>query len=76
MPKDLGVAAISQSLEGTEFSGLQENQHLIGVWSIELLVARIMNHDFGVPLYPRIEMVERRWVDGKSLRAGFRSAKA
>ena len=67
-PRDLGVLAISQFLGGTNFSGLQENQHLIGAASVELLVARIMNRDFGIPLHPRIEMVERRWIDGKSLR--------
>ncbi|MGH7944790.1 MAG: LacI family transcriptional regulator [Opitutaceae bacterium] len=68
VPRDLGVAVISQTLERTAFSGLQENQHLIGAWSVELLVARIMNRDFGIPAHPRIEMVERRWIDGKSLR--------
>lgn len=68
VPQDLGVAAISQSLAGTPFSGLQENQHLIGAWAVELLAARIMNRDFGIPTNPRIEMVERQWVDGKTLR--------
>jgi DNA-binding LacI/PurR family transcriptional regulator len=68
MPKDIGVAAISQNLAGTKFSGLQENQHLIGAWSVELVVSRIMCRDFGIPTHPRIEMVERTWVDGASLR--------
>lgn len=68
VPGDLGVAAISQSLVDTPFSGLEENQHLIGGWTIELLAARIMNRDFGIPSSPRIEMVERRWVEGQSLR--------
>lgn len=68
MPNDLGVLAISQSLEGTKFSGLQENQHLIGAWCVELLVTRILNRDLGIPSHPRIEMVERRWIEGRSLR--------
>ena len=68
MPDDLGVAVISQILENTGFSGLQENQQLIGTWSVEMLVARIMNRDLGIPEQPRIEMVERRWIDGESLR--------
>jgi DNA-binding LacI/PurR family transcriptional regulator len=69
VPKDLGVAAISQSLDGTNFSGLQENQPLIGAWAIELLAARIANNDLGIPSNPRIEMVERQWVDGGTLRS-------
>lgn len=67
LPQELGVAAISQSLAGTSFSGLQENRHLIGSWAVDLLVDRIIHRDFGVPANPRIEMVEREWVDGKTL---------
>ncbi|MES2695383.1 MAG: substrate-binding domain-containing protein, partial [Verrucomicrobiota bacterium] len=70
VPGDLGIAAISQSLAGTQFSGLQENQHLIGAWAVDLLVSRILNRDFGIPTHPRIEMVERQWIDGKTLREG------
>lgn len=68
VPGDIGVAAVTQMLEGTDFSGLQANQHRVGAWAVELLVARIMNSDFGLPTHPRIEMVEMEWVDGKSLR--------
>ena len=67
VPEDLGVAAVTQILAGTEFSGMEQNQQLVGAWSVELLVARIMNLDFGFPTNPRIEMVESRWIDGKSL---------
>lgn len=69
VPEDLGVAAVTQVLEGTRFSGLQGNQHLVGAWAVELLVSRIMNQDFGYPSHPRIEMVEMQWIDGKTLRS-------
>jgi LacI family transcriptional regulator len=68
VPQDLGVAALSQNLEGTGFSGLQENQPVMGAWAVELLVARIASRDFGRPATPRVEMVESRWIDGGSLR--------
>lgn len=68
-PEDIGVAAVSQLLEGTPFSGMQQNQQLMGAWSVELLVSRIMNQDFGIPENPRIEMVESRWIEGSTLRA-------
>lgn len=67
LPDDLGVAVLSQKLEGTGFAGLQENQPLIGAWAVELVVARIMNRDFGIPAAPRIELVDSVWVDGASL---------
>jgi LacI family transcriptional regulator len=67
VPGQLGVAVLSHIVRGTGFSGLQQNQHLIGAWAVELLAARIANHDLGVPANPRIEMVESEWIDGGSL---------
>lgn len=69
VPGDMGILALSQVLDGTPFSGLQENQHLMGEWAVELLVSRIINSDFGIPDHPRLEMVESVWIEGRSLRA-------
>ena len=68
VPRDLGVAALSQILEGSGFSGLQQNQPLMGAWAVELLAARISNRDFGFPANPRIEMVGGQWIENRSLR--------
>jgi len=67
VPADLGVAVLSHVVEGTGFSGLQQNQNLMGGWAVELLAARIANRDLGIPANPRIEMVESEWIDGKTL---------
>jgi hypothetical protein len=34
-----------------------------------MLLGRIMNRDFGLPRFPRVEMVESVWVEGRSLPA-------
>jgi DNA-binding LacI/PurR family transcriptional regulator len=73
VPGQLGVAAVSHLLADSGFSGVQQNQTLMGAWAVELLVARIMHRDFGVPAHPRIEMVEGTWVPGNSLRELGRS---
>lgn len=67
VPGRLGVAVLSHIVEGSGFSGLQQNQHLMGAWAVELLAARIANNDPGIPANPRIEMVESQWVEGDSL---------
>lgn len=69
VPGDIGVAALSQILQGSRLSGIEEDQPLMGAWVVELVVSRIMNRDLGVPKKPRIEMVEGIWIEGKSLRA-------
>jgi LacI family transcriptional regulator len=70
VPGDFGVAVMTHLLDGTGFSGMQQNQPLIGAWAVELLVSRVMHRDFGIPATPHIEMVESRWIDGGSLRGG------
>jgi LacI family transcriptional regulator len=67
VPRELGVAVLSHLVQGTGFSGLQQNQLLMGAWAVELLAARIANRDLGIPANPRIEMVESEWIDGGSL---------
>ncbi len=67
VPRELGVAVLSHLVQGTGFSGLQQNQRLMGAWAVELLAARIANHDLGIPTNPRVEMVESEWIDGGSL---------
>lgn len=57
-----------RTLDRVEEAPLQENQQLTGAWAMELLVARLMTSDFGVPGAPRIEMVESEWIDGPTLR--------
>jgi DNA-binding LacI/PurR family transcriptional regulator len=66
-PADVGVAAVTQVVEGTDFSGLQGNQHLVGTCAVDMVVSRIVTNDFGLPAHPRIEMVEMEWMDGKTL---------
>ena len=67
VPSQLGVAVVSHLVEGAGFSGLQQTQHLMGAWAVELLASRIANRDLGVPKHPRIELVESEWIDGGSL---------
>jgi len=67
VPKETGVVVLSQDIQATGLSGLEENGGLMGEWAVELLVGRIMNRDYGIPVHPRIEMVEGQWVDGNSL---------
>jgi LacI family transcriptional regulator len=68
VPEDLGVGLICPVIEGSGFSGMQEDQLTMGERAVELLVARIANRDLGIPSSPRIEMVEGQWVEGNSLR--------
>jgi LacI family transcriptional regulator len=69
IPNDLGVAVICPVIEGSAFSGIQENQEEMGARAVELLIGRIANRDFGVPACPRSEIVEGHWIEGSSLKS-------
>jgi LacI family transcriptional regulator len=67
VPKKLGVVVLSHEVQGSGFSGLQQNQRVMGAWAVELLAARIANQDLGIPATPRTELVESEWIEGDSL---------
>ena len=62
--------AIAEQRGWTGFSGLQQNQDLMGAWMVEMLAGRVASRDFGIPAIPRLEMVQGRWVAGRTLRRG------
>ncbi|MDQ8203893.1 LacI family DNA-binding transcriptional regulator [Pelagicoccus sp. SDUM812003] len=68
VPEDVGAAVVTQLLGDSGFSGMEQNQRLIGSWTVELLVSRILNQDFGIPTDPRLLMVKSKWREGNSLR--------
>ena len=72
VPRDLGVAAVTQLLAATSFSGMEQNHPIMGARMVELLASLVMNEDLGFPTHPRIEMVESDWVDAGSLRRAVR----
>lgn len=67
-PADIGLVAIAPILEGTGFSGLQEDHRIIGRWTVETLVERILHHELGMPANPRLQLVDSQWLKGNSLR--------
>ncbi|MBI5383006.1 MAG: LacI family DNA-binding transcriptional regulator [Opitutae bacterium] len=72
VPSELGLLALVPTLAGTNITGLQGNQQLVGARAAEMLVARMREHEFGLPTQPRLELVEMEWVEGNTLRPALR----
>jgi LacI family transcriptional regulator len=68
VPRDLGVAFLGTRLTDPFYTGVAQNHELIGRSGIESLIARLQIEDTGVPQYPRVELVEGAWFEGRSLR--------
>lgn len=72
-PARIGVVALTHFIEGTGFTGLQQNQQQMGAAAVELLVTRLLQNEFGLPAEPHTEMVESCWVNGRTLRRQARA---
>ncbi|MBK1878336.1 LacI family DNA-binding transcriptional regulator [Pelagicoccus mobilis] len=67
IPADTGIVAVSETLEGTGITGVQQDQITLGEWAIELLVSRIVDREFSLPRSPKTELVEGKWIEGMTL---------
>lgn len=76
VPGDVGLAAVTHVVRGSNLAGMEQDQELMGARAVELLTSRILEHDLRLPHHPRIELVESQWIDGPSLPAVHRSAPA
>lgn len=68
IPEDVGLACLALP-EGSGFSGIDENNTVVGAAAVELVAAQIARNEFGLPDQAKTTMIEGRWVDGTTLRS-------
>lgn len=66
IPDDLGFVCLNRPIGGA-LSGMEENHRVIGATTVDLVVGRIINNDFGPPEHPRLLLIRSRWTEGKTL---------
>jgi LacI family transcriptional regulator len=67
VPDDLGLVCVNRPLDST-YSGIEEGHELIGATVVELVAAKIIQNDFGVPAVEKLILIEGKWVDGETIR--------
>lgn len=72
LPRDLGVATLGVRTGPARYAGMGQDHELIGRCSIDMLMARISQRDFGFSPHPRTEFVEGRWHEGRTIRPASR----
>jgi len=69
LPRDLGFAHLDLDVRwGTKVSGIQQNNHDVGVAAVELLTGLVVRNDLGLPQRPHAHLVEGAWVAGDTTR--------
>jgi LacI family transcriptional regulator len=62
VPEDIGFAVLSRDGEASPVAGIDEQADLLGESAVDFAVSLLRNNQHGLPQYPRVVLVESRWV--------------
>lgn len=63
-----GLALLDRPPSATGLAGIDQNHEAIGRAAVDLIAARLLNHDVGLVEHPHIVTVNGTWTDGPSVR--------
>ena len=66
--KEMGLVCLNRPL-GSKFSGIEENNALVGDLACAVVVNHLRGNELGLPEHPQRILVEGTWVEGKTLPA-------
>jgi LacI family transcriptional regulator len=69
VPEDIGFAVLSRDGEASQVAGIDEQSDLLGASAVDFAVSLLQTNQHGLPTYPRVVLVESRWVWKPTLRA-------
>lgn len=72
MPRGVGLAVYGAMRP--KISGIDPRVREIGKVAVEVLVAQLNRHEYGLPEYPVMTMIEGRWVQGATTRSPRKTA--
>jgi LacI family transcriptional regulator len=72
IPEDIGYAHLDlppkdELAAARKDAGIDQQLDRVGAAIIDLLTAQINRNERGIPCYPKISMVESRWIDGPTV---------
>jgi DNA-binding LacI/PurR family transcriptional regulator len=69
VPRDVGLALLDKLPDPRRHSGIRQDPVRMGATATEMLLGRILLGDFGLPEFPKVELVQGQWNEGRTLRA-------
>lgn len=64
--KRIALACLNRPL-GSNFSGVEENNPVVGELACDIVVNHIIHNERGLSKYPRLVLTKGTWVEGKTL---------
>lgn len=68
VPREVGLALLDKVPDRRRYTGICQDPVLTGEMATEMLLGRMLLGDFGLPESPRVELVQGRWNEGRTLR--------
>ena len=68
VPEEIALVHLDRDEELPDWSGLDQNNPLIGAAAVDLLVGQLHRNEFGLPEFQKATHVQSTWVDGPTAR--------
>ncbi len=77
VPEELGLAHLDRHEELSDWSGMHQNNTLVGAAAVDMLVGQLHRNEVGMPEFPKASFIQSTWIDGPTiLRRSARSKPA
>jgi len=67
VPEDVAIAHLDRNEELPDWSGMNQNNTLIGIAAIDMLVGQLHRNEVGLAAFPKASLVQSAWVDGPTV---------
>lgn len=71
VPDQIGLVHLDLTPELKGWSGMDQNNPLVGAFAVDLVVGQLHRNESGIPERPKCMMTESCWVPGGTLREGM-----
>jgi LacI family transcriptional regulator len=76
VPEEVGLAHLDRHDELSDWSGMHQNNTLIGAAAIDMLVGQLHRNEVGLPEFPKASFIQSAWIDGPTTLRRVSRAKA
>jgi LacI family transcriptional regulator len=66
IPRNLGLACLIRN-PGTRMAGIDDRYDEVGAATVDVVASKLALNQCGIPPFPRITLIEGRWVSGRGL---------
>jgi len=67
VPGEVGLVHLDHQPSLTEWAGMKQNNHLVGMAAVDMLVGQLHRSEFGTPTFTKCTLIESSFIEGKTI---------